>query len=583
MQRCFFFIFLTIWSVLPAKGQIDILKTEWSFWVNSMEQASYEAQVELEIRATAQLDKKIELDTKPEDFLWVRIKEGRLKESLNFGVRDGKLTIDLKRPVPANSTVTLVIRYRIGDWEKLETWAKRDKDLLVLNPLRAIGEVVGASALFFPCVKKDASKLRVNITLPAGYNLGTLGKEEFRVRDGRRMSYFWKTKGEVIPEDFYLVVGEFKKFDIDDIEEEYQLSSVDMVRVRIESFKEQHSDMLSFADSLFGRSFTDDEILALDSLSQFDIPGFYLKREILSGSVDEKTFQSQKRICLQSTVRDTLKASFMHFLYHWQRQPDQWSSDQIAKGMQRLIEDTARMPQDELEHFLIQWVTLVDKDFPAKFLQYRWEQSDSLEGEERLRFARQILRTGKAPAITIRYRYTNGVQYIYLDQDTNRTEPIGIPLEMRVYNGGVVSKHFYSRPEVTDTLGIAIEGAPKAVSVHFTGDLPALIEDRRPETYNLYFLNNADSKEEKKRALRELLSTKNRNLFTTVLGIAMDDADPLIRKEALERAKDIKLPGQLKLKTSILKIAAEDEDPRLRAMAAELAGKFYKVDVNGNR
>src|SRR5690606_35281253 len=120
---------------------------------------------------------------------------------------------------------------------------------------------------------------------------------------------------------------------------------------------------------------------------------------------------------------------------------------------------------------------------------------------------------------------------------------------------------------VYDTLSFPLAGAPRAVKVSFGEYFPGFISDRRPDTYDLYLLTKAENEYGRREALQNLFETSNANLFSTTLGIAMDDRDPSIRMEALRHAGNLPLPAQLKLENTLRKLATEDPDARIRAEA----------------
>ena len=65
------------------------------------------------------------------------------------------------------------------------------------------------------------------------------------------------------------------------------------------------------------------------------------------------------------------------------------------------------------------------------------------------------------------------------------------------------------------------------------------------------------------------------NLFSTTLGIAMDDPNARIRVMALKRAGNLNVPAQLKLKDTLLKMSRTDPDPEVQEKAKALVLKYY--------
>ena len=131
--------------------------------------------------------------------------------------------------------------------------------------------------------------------------------------------------------------------------------------------------------------------------------------------------------------------------------------------------------------------------------------------------------------------------------------------------------------EAEGVLKLTLEGSPNMASVYLGEYFPGKVEDRKPDTYNLYQLSNASGPQERKQALEGLFQTKNVNLFSTALGIAMDDPEASIRNLALDNATDLTVPAQRKLKDTLINLSKMDDNAEVREKAKILVTKYYET------
>ncbi|MGB0177685.1 MAG: hypothetical protein ACPF9D_11000, partial [Owenweeksia sp.] len=214
-------------------------------------------------------------------------------------------------------------------------------------------------------------------------------------------------------------------------------------------------------------------------------------------------------------------------------------------------------------------------DYPQMMLQNGpgWAYPDS---SAHLIFADSLRNHPILPRLSISYRYRDGMQNINVVQDTAYRSALAIPLEITIYlRDTVIREMRVTEPQPESLIQLQASAPPQAVQVDPGRYFPGYIDDKRPDVYNLYQLSNAQSEEGRIEALSKLLQTSNANLFSTALGIAMDDPRAEIRAMALERAGNLNVPARQKLKDTLQKIAQSDPEPEVRQKAKELVLKYY--------
>ncbi len=501
----------------------------------------------------------------------IRKKEGRLKSEISYQRKGDSLFLNTYYHYQKGAAGTLFFEYKIplaGNAAVEKTNLFTAFNLAVFQS----GEALGEAGKFYPAVADDASFLSINLTIPETENAGLLGTLSFKTdnEDGT-VSQFWDSFSEYSPERFYLIVGQFEEFDKEEISQEFGFVELDLEEFRqakkereLKILKEKWHPFISFYEEKI-RALSDSEFVFLDSISEREVSNFFIKKEEVPNA---NTLQTEQNIALYLLQNDTVAASEIHFQHQIQKFGERWKAEVLEKKWANFSSETNEDLQRKiLKHQLEKW---------------RVENADWLKDLDSAKmdtgFMRPLLSNLKFPSLKIRYQYigSQDAQRIYYAQDTAVAPLYFIPAKAELVAGKnrVETTRWLDSP--AGFVEVPSGVSPQYVSLSFGAYFPGTIIDKKPDSYNLYQLSNAQSSAEKHGALEQLFLTENRNLFSTVLGIALADENPAIRRAALERAGNLDFAAQQKLKGPILKLAKEDSDAEIRKMAEELKNRYYQ-------
>lgn len=561
MQKSFFFLLILLNSGFCWAQTLDINSLELSVWGEDT------AASKMHVRALIKIEsnqKKAVFNFYPSDIKYLKLREGRLKQNLSYTQSEGLLEISL----PANKEI---IQVEVDYWIDLRDGYYKDivnrKEFpLGLNTQSLfMGLDLGTSGSFFPSNPNDLFSYTLNITLNKGINSGTCGELEYVVNHKNgKISQFWKASKEISAESFYLIIGDFKEFDEEDIAEEYELSQADMSQFLARDIRSKHAGVLDHIEKEFSVSFEDETLLKLDSLIQHVPENLLISHADIERSMDSEEWKKEMLFFWIASEKNTSDASLHHYRFNAKHEGEDWENNFIDRHWNEILSatDSAQVNLLTFQLKIERWLTLIsanDKNYEAS-----------------QHFANQLKRYNLPPRIKLSYRYREGKEYVYLKQDTSITRPYSVPFTFKIFNKDTVIYHkAVSSEKVVDTLSFPQSGPPQAVLFDFGKDFPGLIKRERADIYDLYIFSNGEGPLEKKAALQRLFSTSNPNLFSTVLGIAMDSKDADIRLEAVNKSESLNVPAQFKLKDTLIKLSNEDPIKEIRDKAQNLVLKYY--------
>lgn len=572
MQRWLFFLTLLPFWLWSQGGAIDIRKTEISYWLagpgSNSKEGLINARAVLSFTA-AQSATSVQMLAGGCQVATVRKREGRDKEQLTFTRKEGTLTVDLM--VKAGKKYQLVVNYTLDlSRPSFQNFVLNTPSLLAFNSFNTQPNIrAGRLGYFYPAVKGDASLVLLDITIPKRKNIGFPGELEFRVtEDNLWESQYWKSTDELSPEGFYLIIGEFEEFEAEEMEEEFKLGEIALKNVRSNRVQSQLTEAVQFL-KMDPDSITDSAYVHIDSIARLGLTKFYLDT-VGNLTTDPEVLGLEKA----AFVTYQPKAYNQYFLdYYTKKQGAEWLKD-LLKGQ---YEKQAFHPffwQQYLRLFLGQ----ADENLSlADTSRLGPNSGNSSEALALLSMAREVYSTQKPLEATIDYRYQSsaGTFYFYLSQaDTlvNYSLPLAVNV---VTSGDQIKTNEIARFGEKDTIIIPLSESPKSALASFPYEIaPIKLNNNRPETYYLYDLANAESQEVKQQALIALFKTKNQNLFSTVLGIAMRDNSEQIRLMALQNARELNAPAQNKLRDEIYRLT-QDSSADVRNLANQLVAKYY--------
>lgn len=565
MQRCFFFVIL-LWGYLSVPAQAtDVLRTELSFWLTENSQYTDA------IRATARLELKVDkktstLSLQATNLLIseIRLSEGRLKDTYRFDHKGDVLTIyglDLK----SGERVTLFFDYYIlPDIDQQKRMLLESENLLVLNPekLRYGRSSPRTAGSYYPTLPKDASELLVDISVPANHSSKLPGELEFQTdnEDGS-FSHFWRSDGQIKPEDFFLMAGDFKRLQGETLEQYLVEQENKQVAFHAAQLRKSLEPALEYLNPK--KQLNDEELINIDRISRSGLQGFYLNVEDVHGS--PYSFRLEQAGFLYHYRFDTLKASLEHLKYYLQICGNHWSQDLLEQHWHDFDQQSSRDQKLTLHLAKYTW-----------FRENSWSsQIDSVRSDRKLWQAMEQSREPPVLNLDYTFKYKERAQYIHFDQDTALAPVYDIPVEVLTVLNGDSSYSYHWLDRASGELIFPLNSPPQYIEASFGKYFPGMVMERRPESHYLYQLSHTDDAIEKRRALQLLFETDNPNLFATILGIAMRDDDRELRAAALNRVDQVNETGLMKLRATIAELSENDPDSANRQLAKVIAEKHY--------
>jgi len=495
----------------------------------------------------------------------VELREGRIKGKLKWRQQNDSLFIQL--PAGKRPTSTVKIDYQINLTDENNTaYIQKSEDVFALNAMNATTDMgVGVPGMWFPAVSGDRFKIKLNITTTADENIGFRGGEEYKVKlPNALVAHFWKTEGEILPEDFYLIIGTFKEFDAEELEEEFELSTITLKEMKFEKAKRKVEPYIT----LYGLGegvISDSEYAIVDSLSANDFSTYFLKKEDLP-SISKEQYQIESALAFYLENQDFKNASDRHWNAYSKQKGAAWV-DQVMLKKWKTRDSLSTKDFDKVLAFR---VVNYQKNNPELMTEISSQQLDTA-------FVKPLMQSQILPIVSFSYRYVSGdtALYVKYTQDTAKSDVYAFPVRVIVRSGDMIDTAFKVVSQIDGELKVTFPKVPNLAKVEVGEFFPGTMTDRRPDTYNLFQLGKAESEAEREEALVGLFKTSNPNLFSTALGIAMDDEQPRLRSLALDYADNLNAAGQQKLKDTIIALSENDPNAEVRKKAKILVTKYY--------
>lgn len=495
----------------------------------------------------------------------VELREGRIKGKLKWRQQNDSLFIQLPAGKRPTSTVKIDYQINLAD-ENNTAYIQKSEDVFALNAMNATSDMgMGIPGMWFPAASGDRFKMKLSITTTADENIGFSGSEEYKVKlPNDMMAHFWKSEGEILSEDFYLIIGTFKEFDAEELEEEFELSTIALKEMKFEKAKQKVMPYISLYGLNEG-AISDSEYAIVDSLSANDFSEYFLNAEDLS-SISKEQYQLEVALAFYLENQDFQNASDRHWNAYSKVKGADWSNQiMLKKWNTRDSLSTAHF-----DKVLAYRVVNYQKNNPELITAIPPQQLDTA-------FVKPLIQNRILPEVRFSYRYVSGDTALYVKyaQDTAKSKVYAFPVRVIVRSGNMIDTAFNVVDQMEGELKVTFSKAPNLAKVELGDFFPGIIDDRRPDTYNLFQLGKAESEAEREEALVGLFKTSNPNLFSTALGIAMDDEQARLRALALDYADNLNAAGQRKLKDTIIALSENDPNVEVRKKAKILVTKYY--------
>lgn len=576
MQRCFFLLIFSACFHLLKAQQPDIIATELSFWLNENVPDKIHSRSLIVVNRFTLA--QIVMDFQPEEINYIKLREGRLKSDLKFNHKSGKLTIQ------TTSIRTAICEIEIDYFVEIKSKTNRDyvnqKDVKLGFNLGNIvtGRAIGKSGVFFPGRPEDVFFFKSNITLPRKINCGFPGKLQYVVNHKDKFqSQFWESKTQISSEQFYFVLGDFIEFDEIELQEDLLMEAVSFEARLAEETKKSMMEVLNFLKNynskLETENWQDNEILEMDSLATISKSLLWVNEENTNSRWAKNQFIRDQLLFIKASNGDSTIASLWHLEYLTQKEGENWRQEFLEMQWLKWEEGKNENPKLALTSKVLDWMAIKDK---ASFQKFIVKNDNAMMGED-WKIAKTIIENNRLPEVKIEYFYKNNQENLLITQMDTLIKPIPVAYHFNVYDtDGKEDYQGYSAGNLIDTLSFPQLGAPRAVSFEFDEDFPAKFSIPKSDNYDMYLYGNGDSEKQKKAALYRLFETNNQNLYSTILGLAMDSKEADIRLEAVNRAEVLRIPGQQKLKSIIMELSKYDIDPEVRKQAKLLVLKYYR-------
>lgn len=576
MQRCFFLLIFSACFHLLRAQEPDIVATELSFWFDENIPDKLHARSLIVInRATLS---QISLDFDPLEINYIKLREGRLKRDLKYNQNSGKLNIHTSSI--AYNLCEIEIDYFLDLKSKtIKDYLNQEQVKLAFNLQNIVsGRSVGKSGTFFPSRAKDDFFFKANITLPRKINCGLPAQLKYVVNHkGKFQSQFWEAKSQISAEQFYFVLGDFIEYDELEFQEELVMESISFEERLAEEAKKSMLDVIGYLKSynpnVAAQNWEDKEILRIDSLSGISTSLLWVKEENTNSRWAKNQFIREQLLFIKATQGDSLLASLWHLEYLTKKEGENWRMEFLQNQWEKWEQIKSENPKLALSTKVLQWLSTTDEKAFQKFIV---KDENAMIGKD-WEIAKIIIENNQLPEIQVEYFYKDNHENLVISQKDSLLKPIPVAYFFKVYDTkGKENYQGYSARKNIDTLSFPQKGAPRAVVFEFSDAFPAKFTIPKSDNYDMYLYGNGDDSKQKRAALFRLFETKNQNLYSTVLGLAMDSKEADIRLEAVNRAEVLGLAGQHKLKSLIMELSQNDIDPEVRKQAKLLVLKYYR-------
>jgi hypothetical protein len=556
MQRCLFFVFFLILMQPSFLKAQDVTHYLLDFYIESLANQVIEARAEVSI--AGKITDSIQLNcSEALRIRQVRWREGRIKGALPF--RQGTKHLSVQLPTRDQPNLQLVIDYQIDLNSSLKAlFVEQNQALLALNPSAMYSNAnVGFAGLFFPAVADDKAFIDINITHPPGQHTRTIGKLEFTtVKKELEVAAFWGTEVAMNPALFYLLVGKEDDFDPKELDELYAFTELSEERLLSMRMERELNGLLPYLRDK--GVVTDDAFYARVADQQLpEQMVFFLKPHDVQFLNPVEYSLYAKAFMVWKQQNEAASQAFTQYVV----------DTKGAEYYQSVLQEKWQTETPKSKELLKQYAALYVEENSTQF------------PEEALKGLQVSLQADSLPTVRVQYRYvgSQNEQHIYVWQDTSIASVYALPMRYQIASkdNSIPWTSYVTTARVVDTLKVPLLQAPNAVQVSFGNFFPGTWVDEKPDNYSLYQLNNATSSAERQAALEQLFSTKNQNLYSTVVGIALRDESAEIRALALEAAEQLNPAGAMKLKTQLLRMAQEEPNSVLKAKANALVSKYY--------
>lgn len=548
--------FLRFWALLFA---LSILKPAWSqkpdLDINWEFREGAAQQLEVWLNPANRL--VLEYHLQDAEILSLRLSEGRLKQELDYSYSEGILKVIL--PQGTDPRARVYIKYRLP-WSVLEA----SPFVNLLNPGIALNALnmedqsgSGSVGLIFPGPVSGAKQsIFLGLSADEELNIEIPLELQFELRDDQQLVRYFRSSEKTALNDFYLALGEFRRFDPEDFMADLQEQERAIEDQKLEQFRSQYKGVLAYISREQDRIFTREDLLELSKIE---------------GTNRAPAFPSLNELDLNLEIaRIELAILQQYFPNTW---TEHWAELQFEKTPSEKWAAILKQHQAAGDSTYLFWDYLL-QDYLRK-QNLSWEDSSkalSRNDSLYLQKATYFLERRKSQVLQLSYRmkFSEGQMEFYTEH-SDTLNPLVFNLKGEAYFKDDTLHFFQLQPlEAQDTLVVKMAESPRAI--YLQKEEEGLIEliEQRPLNFLLYDLSQKDRPQLRRQALLELLENSNARLKATVVGIALDSEERELQLLALDKVKELKPEGRARIQSTIEALAAQNEDVKLKQKAAAL-------------
>lgn len=487
----------------------------------------------------------------------VRLTEGREKQKLPYR-REGD-GLEYTVPEGSNAHHEVYVRYTIS-WEDLNAspFINLLEPGLVLNVLNMEDDLGnGSYGELFPAIYYGSTQdFQLALKLPEKLKVSLPLELDFKVVDGPTQTLFYKEEENLNMRDFYLALGDFRRFEPEDIAMDIEDQFRALEDERIDAFQGRYMDVINYVGRAADWMFIREGMLGLSGIAPATrAPEFPRLNEVPRSLED-------KRIEL-AIIQEFFPEEWP---YHWL----QFARTRIPdSSWNRLLE--AHL--NEGDTGLLFWQSYLEQDLHQRKLSWA-DSNQALSTQDSLWMNRALyfLERRKPLHLELNYRMNfQSKEMLLLTSNPDTNLSLVVELEGLAYlKADTINWKLEGVIGPQDTLFLPLAESPRAI--YLKNDARGLIlwEEKRPLNFLLYDLSQRNRPEHRRAALLNLLENANPRLKATVVGIALDSGDPELQHLALDKVSELRPDGRLRLQSTLEALADQNEDVKLKQKAKSL-------------
>lgn len=487
----------------------------------------------------------------------VRLSEGREKQELEFLYEGDALTYTV--PENSNPNHEVYLRYTIS-WSKLKAspFINLLGPGLVLNVLNMEDDLGnGTYGELFPAIYYGSTQdFQLALKLADDLKLSLPLELDFRVEEPGLQTLFYREELGLNMRDFYLALGDFRRFEPEDIAMDIEEQQRALEDERIDAFQGRYLDVINYVGLAADWMFTREGMLGLSGIEPSNRAPEFPRLEEVSRSLEDKRIEL---------------AIIQEFF------PEQWPYHWVQFAQKRMPDSAwAQLLRSHLnagDSGLLFWQSYLEHELHQRKLSWK-DTAKTLEAKDSLLLARAtyFLRRRKPLKLQVQYRMNFQEQEMRLitsSADTNLS--ILVELSGLAYlKADTLDWKLEDIIGPQDTLSLPIPESPRALYLNEDSSGLIIWEETRPLNFLLYDLSQRNRPQQRRAALLNLLETANPRLKATVVGIALDSGDPELQHLALDKVSELRPDGRLRLQSTLEALADQNEDVKLKQKARAL-------------